>query len=83
MSVVVRVQGPDRSRAALRAAAQEARFRGTQLVAVTAYSGDHGLAAPAPGQAPPGESGAALLFRRPALGSGTGNALARAQWPGR
>ncbi|HTT54404.1 MAG TPA: universal stress protein [Streptosporangiaceae bacterium] len=47
MTVVVGVQGHTWSRAAIQAAAQEARFRGTKLVAVAAYSTGHGAAAPA------------------------------------
>ncbi len=47
MTVLVGVQGPDSSRAAIRAASQEAKFRGTNVVAVTSYSGDRFAAAPA------------------------------------
>jgi len=49
MSVVVGVDGTDASRAAIRVAAQEARYRQAPLIAVMAYSGEHALAAP-PGQ---------------------------------
>lgn len=47
MTVLVGVQGMAGSRAAIRAAAEEARFRDTNLVAVTAYSAEHAAAAPA------------------------------------
>jgi nucleotide-binding universal stress UspA family protein len=47
MTVLVGVQGMAGSRAAIRAAAEEARFRNTNLVAVTAYSAEHAAAAPA------------------------------------
>ena len=47
MTVVVAVQDRARSRAAIRAAAQEAGFRQARLIAVTAYSGDGAVAAPA------------------------------------
>jgi nucleotide-binding universal stress UspA family protein len=46
MTVLVGVQGAAGSRAAIRAAAEEAGFRQTKLVAVTAYSGEQ-AAAPA------------------------------------
>ena len=47
MTVVVAVQDRARSRAAIRAAAQEAGFRQARLIAVAAYSGDRAVAAPA------------------------------------
>jgi len=47
MTVLVGVQGAAGSRAAIRAAAEEAGFRQTKLVAVTAYSGERAAAAPA------------------------------------
>lgn len=47
MTVLVGVQGPDSSRAAIRAAAQEAAFRGSKLVAMTSYNGNGLAAAPA------------------------------------
>jgi nucleotide-binding universal stress UspA family protein len=47
MTIVVAVQDRVGSRAALRAAAQEAGFRQARLVAVTAYSSDGAAAAPA------------------------------------
>ena len=47
MTVLVGVQGPTWSRAAIQEAAQEARFRGTKLVAVSAYGTEHTAAAPA------------------------------------
>jgi nucleotide-binding universal stress UspA family protein len=47
MSVVVGVDGTDASRAAIRAAAQEARYRQAPLIAVMAYSGDRTLGIPA------------------------------------
>ena len=58
MSVVVGVDGTAASRAAIRIAAQEARYRRTPLIAVMAYSGQPALGAPA-GQpaATPGPGG--------------------------
>ncbi len=47
MTVVVAVQDRARSRAAIRAAAQEAGFRQAKLIAVTAYTADGIAAAPA------------------------------------
>ncbi len=47
MTVVVGVQGPAWSRAAIQAAAQEAGFRGTKLAAVAVYGGERAAAAPA------------------------------------
>jgi nucleotide-binding universal stress UspA family protein len=47
MTVLVGVQGTAGSRTAIRAAAQEAGYRGSKLVAVTAYSGERAAAAPA------------------------------------
>ena len=47
MTVLVGVQGPTWSRAAIQEAAQEARFRGTTLVAVSAYGAERAAAAPA------------------------------------
>jgi nucleotide-binding universal stress UspA family protein len=47
MTVLVGVQVPTWSRAAIQAAAGEASFRGTKLVALAAYSAEHGAAAPA------------------------------------
>ena len=47
MTVVVAVQDRTRSRAAIRAAAQEAAYRQAKLIAVTAYSADGAVAAPA------------------------------------
>jgi nucleotide-binding universal stress UspA family protein len=47
MTVLVGVQGAAGSPAAIRAAAEEAGFRQTKLVAVTAYSAEHAAAAPA------------------------------------
>ena len=47
MTVVVAVQDRARSRAAIRAAAQEAAYRQAKLIAVTAYSADGAVAAPA------------------------------------
>lgn len=47
MTVLVGVQVPAWSRAAIQAAAQEAKYRGSKLVAVAAYGTDHGGAAPA------------------------------------
>jgi nucleotide-binding universal stress UspA family protein len=47
MTVLVGVQGTAGSRAAIRAAAEEAAFRRTKLVAVTAYSAEPMAAAPA------------------------------------
>jgi nucleotide-binding universal stress UspA family protein len=46
MTVLVGVQGTAGSRAAIRVAAEEARFRNTKLVAVSAYSAEHVAAAP-------------------------------------
>jgi nucleotide-binding universal stress UspA family protein len=58
MSVVVGVDGTAASRAAIRIAAQEARYRRAPLIAVMAYSGQRTLGAPA-GQpvATPGPGG--------------------------
>jgi nucleotide-binding universal stress UspA family protein len=47
MTVVVGVDGPSGSRAAIRLADQEASYRGAALLAVMAYSGDHPLGTPA------------------------------------
>ncbi len=47
MTVVVAVQDRARSRAAIRAAAEEAGLRQAKLIAVTAYSNDGAVAAPA------------------------------------
>jgi nucleotide-binding universal stress UspA family protein len=47
MSVVVGVDGTAASRAAIRIAAQEARYRRAPLIAVMAYSGQPALGAPA------------------------------------
>jgi nucleotide-binding universal stress UspA family protein len=47
MSVVVGVDGTAASRAAIRIAAQEARYRQAPLIAVMAYSGQRTLGAPA------------------------------------
>ncbi|HEY5352593.1 MAG TPA: universal stress protein [Streptosporangiaceae bacterium] len=47
MTVLVAVQDQAESGAALRAAAQEAGFRQARLVALTAYSGEGAVAAPA------------------------------------
>lgn len=47
MTVVVAVQDRAGSQAAIRAAAQEAAFRQARLVAVTAYSGEGAVTAPA------------------------------------
>jgi nucleotide-binding universal stress UspA family protein len=46
-AVVVGVEGTRRSRTAIRLAAQEARYRGAELIAVMAYSGGRPLGAPA------------------------------------
>jgi nucleotide-binding universal stress UspA family protein len=46
-TVVVGVGDPAGSRAAIRLAAEEARYRGAQLIAVMAYSGERALGAPA------------------------------------
>ena len=46
-SVVVGVEGSGSSRTAIRAAAQEARYREAELIAVMAYSGERAVAAPA------------------------------------
>lgn len=47
MTVVVGVDGSAGSQAAIRLAAQEARYRSAPLLAVMAYSGEHTLGAPA------------------------------------
>jgi len=47
MTVLVGVQGAAGARAAIQAAAEEAGFRRTKLVAVTAYSAEQTAAAPA------------------------------------
>jgi nucleotide-binding universal stress UspA family protein len=47
MSVIVGVDGSANSRAAIRLAAQEARYREEPLIAVMAYSGENPLGAPA------------------------------------
>jgi nucleotide-binding universal stress UspA family protein len=47
MAVVVGVDEPARSRAAIRLAAQEADYRGAELIAVMAYSGERVLGVPA------------------------------------
>lgn len=47
MSVVVGVEGTEASRAAIRIAAQEARYRQAPLIAVMAYSGERTLGFPA------------------------------------
>jgi nucleotide-binding universal stress UspA family protein len=47
MAVVVGVDESARSRAAIRLAAQEADYRGAELIAVMAYSGERVLGAPA------------------------------------
>ena len=47
MTVVVGVDGQSGTRAAIRLAAQEARYRGTGLVAIMAYSGDRTPGTPA------------------------------------
>jgi nucleotide-binding universal stress UspA family protein len=46
-AVIVAVHGTADSRAAIRLAAQEARYRGAALIAVTAYSDNPALGAPA------------------------------------
>jgi nucleotide-binding universal stress UspA family protein len=46
-TVVVGVEGSGSSRTAIRMAAKEARYRGAELVAVMAYSGERALGAPA------------------------------------
>jgi nucleotide-binding universal stress UspA family protein len=46
-NVVVGIEGSGSSRAAIRLAAQEARYRGAELIAVMAYSGERALGAPA------------------------------------
>jgi nucleotide-binding universal stress UspA family protein len=46
-TVVVGVKAFGRSRDAIRLAAREASYRGAGLLAITAYSGDHSLGAPA------------------------------------
>jgi len=48
-TVVVGVEGPAGSRAAIRLAAEEAYYRGAELIAVMAYSGERALGAPAAG----------------------------------
>ena len=47
MTVVVGVEESARSRDAIRLAAQEADYRGAELIAVMAYSGERALGAPA------------------------------------
>jgi nucleotide-binding universal stress UspA family protein len=58
MTVLVDVPGPGWSRAAIREAAQQARFRGTKLVAVAAYRAEHSTTGPAgrPATGMPSES---------------------------
>jgi nucleotide-binding universal stress UspA family protein len=46
-TVVVGVEGPGSSRSAIRLAAEEACYRGAELIAVMAYSGERALGAPA------------------------------------
>jgi len=46
-AVVVGVEGSASSRAAIRLAAEEAEYRGAELIAVMAYSGERALGAPA------------------------------------
>jgi len=46
-TVVVGVEGPAGCRAAIRLAAEEANYRGAELIAVMAYSGERALGAPA------------------------------------
>src|SRR5438128_10987951 len=46
-TVVVGVEGSARSRSAIRLAAEEAGYRGAELIAVMAYSGERALGAPA------------------------------------
>jgi nucleotide-binding universal stress UspA family protein len=46
-TVVVGVEGTGNSRSAIRMAAEEARYRGAQLIAVMAYSGERAFGAPA------------------------------------
>jgi nucleotide-binding universal stress UspA family protein len=46
-TVVVGVEGSGSSRTAIRLAAEEARYRGAELMAVMAYSGERVLGAPA------------------------------------
>lgn len=46
-TVVVGVEGTGSSRSAIMMAAQEARYRGAELIAVMAYSGERALGAPA------------------------------------
>jgi nucleotide-binding universal stress UspA family protein len=46
-TVVVGVEGPASSRAAIRLAAEEAEYRGAELIAVMAYSGERALGVPA------------------------------------
>jgi len=46
-AVVVGVEGSASSRAAIRLAAKEAEYRGAELIAVMAYSGERALGAPA------------------------------------
>jgi nucleotide-binding universal stress UspA family protein len=57
MSVVVGVDGTAASRAAIRIAAQEARYRRAPLIAVMAYSGQRALGASAGQPAAPGPGG--------------------------
>ena len=78
MSVVVGVDGTAASRAAIRIAAQEARYRRAPLIAVMAYSGQRALGAPAgqPVAAPgPGgdERGAAESSLRDLITEALGN----------
>jgi nucleotide-binding universal stress UspA family protein len=47
VTVVVGVKGTDGPRAAIRLAAQEARYREARLIAVMAYTGERALGAPA------------------------------------
>ena len=46
-TVVVGIEGSGSSRTAIRLAAQEARYRGAQLIAVMPYSGERAVGAPA------------------------------------
>ena len=78
MSVVVGVDGTAASRAAIRIAAQEARYRRAPLIAVMAYSGHRAVGAPAgqPVAAPgPGgdERGAAESSLRDLITEALGN----------
>jgi nucleotide-binding universal stress UspA family protein len=78
MSVVVGVDGTAASRAAIRIAAQEARYRRAPLIAVMAYSGQRALSASAgqPSAAPgPGgdERGAAESSLRDLITEALGN----------